>query len=196
MFTVLLTLFVAVILAYIFQNVTKPRNFPPGPKWYPFLGSGTLVENMTKDMGSQWKALSKLAKQYSTNTLGLKLGQQLVIVVFGEKNIRQVLNEKEFEGRPDSFFIRLRCFGKRLGITFTDGPLWREHRQFTMKQLRNVGFGKTNMEKEIQEETKNLIKQLEQYNKSISPRNFLGSAVTNILWKYVAGMMSPLNYCH
>lgn len=70
---------------------------------------------MTKDLGCQWKAFKKLAQEYSTNTLGLKLGGNFVIVVFGEKNIRKVFNEKEYEGRPDSFFIRLRCFGQRLG---------------------------------------------------------------------------------
>lgn len=87
----------------------------PGPKWYPFLGCGTLVENTTKELGSQLKAFAKLSKEYSTQTLGLKLGRDLVVVVFGEKNIKQVFTGKEFEGRPDTYFLRLRCFGKRLG---------------------------------------------------------------------------------
>lgn len=65
--------------------------------------------------GSQWKALSHLAKEYSTEVLGLKLGSDLVVVVYGDRNIRQVFIDSEFEGRPDSFFIKLRCFGKRMG---------------------------------------------------------------------------------
>lgn len=75
---------------------------------------------MTTKYGSQWKGLSELAKEYSTQVLGLKLCSELVVVVYGVKNIRQVFTEKEFEGRPNSFFIRLRCLGKRMGkdITF------------------------------------------------------------------------------
>lgn len=60
-----------------------------------------------------------MAKEFSTSVLGLKMGMELVVVVYGEKNIRQVFTEKEFEGRPDNFFIRLRCLGKRLGNNFS-----------------------------------------------------------------------------
>lgn len=70
---------------------------------------------MKKTHGSQWKALSYLAKLYSTQILGLKLGTEPVIVVYGKNNIRRVFTGMEFEGRPDSFFFRLRCLGKRNG---------------------------------------------------------------------------------
>lgn len=79
------------------------------------VGSSNVVRKLTKLYGSQWKALSHLAKEYSTEVLGLKLGSDLVVVVYGDRNIRQVFIDSEFEGRPDSFFIKLRCFGKRMG---------------------------------------------------------------------------------
>ncbi|CAH2221176.1 jg27851, partial [Pararge aegeria aegeria] len=86
------------------------------PKWYPIFGCSTLVQKYTKLYGSQWKALSQMAKEYSTQVLGIKLGLEPIVVVFGENNIRRVFMEREFEGRPNSFFIRLRCLGKRMGI--------------------------------------------------------------------------------
>ncbi|XP_059057728.1 probable cytochrome P450 305a1 [Achroia grisella] len=188
MLTLTFALLVLIVTGYILKSIVKPKKFPPGPGWFPFLGSSNVVQNMSKMYGSQWKGLSMLAKEYSTQVLGLKLGRDLVIVVYGEKNIRQVFTEAEFEGRPDNFFLRLRCLGKRAGITFTDGPVWREHRQFTVKHLRNVGFGKTLMEKEIQNEMCNVLRYIEKNNdKPIHPKNLLATAVMNVLWKYVAG---------
>ncbi|KAL4717637.1 hypothetical protein ACJJTC_000786 [Scirpophaga incertulas] len=181
----LLSIFVT---GYIIRTITKPRKFPPGPKWYPFLGCSTLVQNMARKHGSQWKGLSKLAKEYSTDVLGLKLVNELVVVIYGECNIRRVFLEKAFEGRPDSFFFRLRCLGKRIGITFTDGPQWKAHRYFTVKHLKIVGFGKVGMETAIQDELCNIVNKINK-NKgtNINLKTIMPVAVMNVLWKYVAG---------
>ncbi|XP_048005692.1 probable cytochrome P450 305a1 [Leguminivora glycinivorella] len=184
----LFAILVTFLTGYILQTITKPKKYPPGPKWLPFVGCGNLVQKMSKLHGSQWKALSQIAKEYSTQVLGLKLGSELVIVVYGDRNIRQVLMEPEFEGRPNSFFIKLRCFGKRMGITSADGPLWREHRKFAVKHLKNVGFGKASMEQEIQHEMARLVEYIRSNSyKPISPKSILATAVMNVLWKYVAG---------
>ncbi|XP_028159269.1 probable cytochrome P450 305a1 [Ostrinia furnacalis] len=188
MFMTIITVLLLLITGYVIRNITKPRNYPPGPKWYPFLGCSGVVQSISAKHGSQWKGLSELAKEYSTQVLGLKLCGELVVVVYGTKNIRQVFTGKEFEGRPNSFFIKLRCLGKRMGITFADGPLWREHRQFTVKHLRNIGFGKTGMERDIQSELSNILDYIDKNNdKPINPKNILPAAVMNVLWKYVAG---------
>lgn len=105
-------------------NALPPRSiylkfFSPGPKWFPFFGCNGIISSRMGKYGSQWKVISEMAKEHSTNILGLKLGGELVVVVFGEKNIRQVATEKEFDARPDSFFLRLRTFGKRVGESRT-----------------------------------------------------------------------------
>lgn len=73
------------------------------------------MEIRTRKYGSQWKAISEMAKEYNTDVLGLRLGNENVVVVFGEKNIHQVSSDKEFDGRPDSFTLRLRCLGEKKG---------------------------------------------------------------------------------
>ncbi|XP_045785006.1 probable cytochrome P450 305a1 [Maniola jurtina] len=179
---------IVLIFVYIFSTVIKPKKYPPGPRWYPFFGCFGLINSRMKQHGSQWKVLSEMAKEFSTKVLGLKLGNQLVVVVYGEKNIRQVTTEKEFDARPDSFFLKLRTFGKRVGITFVDGPLWREHRPFTMKHLRKQGFGKPPMEQDIQAQLNNILDVLGKSNgSSISIRTPMSIALVNIIWKYVAG---------
>ncbi|XP_034839373.1 probable cytochrome P450 305a1 [Maniola hyperantus] len=188
MFPIIIAVIVLLVTGCIIRSVTKPKNFPPGPKWYPLFGCSTIVQKYTKVYGSQWKGLSQLAKEYSTQVLGIKLGLEPIVVVFGQNNIRRVFMEKEFEGRPNSFFIRLRCLGKRMGITFADGELWKEHRQFTVKHLKNVGFGKTAMEVEIKKELRSILDYINRHkSKPINPKTILAMSVMNILWKFTAG---------
>lgn len=46
-----------------------------------------------------------------------------------------------------------------LGIFFTDGPFWKNQRRFTLRHLRDYGFGRRfeELEIEIGEEINNLI---------------------------------------
>ncbi|KAF9410268.1 hypothetical protein HW555_010617 [Spodoptera exigua] len=151
------------------------------PVWFPFIGSSGILQKMTKKHGSEWRACLELSKQYSTNVLGMRLSTELLVVVFGEKNVRQVFNEKEFDNRPDNFFARLR-------ITFANGEVWKEHRQFAVKNLKYVGYGKTQMEKEIQNALSSLLEQIKESNdKPINIANLLSESVINVLWKFVAG---------
>lgn len=57
-----------------------------------------------------------------------------------------------------------------------------------MKYLKNVGFGKAAMEKDIQTELSHIIQKImNQCNKPIIPKEMLAAAVMNVLWKSVAG---------
>lgn len=49
------------------------------------------------------------------NVVGLRLGRDLVVTVFGPEAVREVLTREELNGRPDGYFFRMRTFGKRLG---------------------------------------------------------------------------------
>lgn len=49
--------------------------------------------------------------------LGLKLGNQKLVVISTHDLVKQVLLQNEFNGRPDGFFFRVRSFGKRKGIS-------------------------------------------------------------------------------
>ena len=61
------------------------------------------------------EAVATLAREHDTPVLGLKLGADLTIVVFGHELVKQVFVREEFDGRPDTFFIRLRAMGGRRG---------------------------------------------------------------------------------
>jgi hypothetical protein len=48
------------------------------------------------------------------------------------------------------------------GVIFTDGPLWVEHRRFTIRNLKDFGFGKKDAEGIILEETEELMKEIKE----------------------------------
>jgi hypothetical protein len=48
------------------------------------------------------------------------------------------------------------------GVVFTDGPLWIEHRRFTIRHLKDFAFGKKSAEGVILEETKELVEEMKE----------------------------------
>jgi methyl farnesoate epoxidase/farnesoate epoxidase len=46
------------------------------------------------------------------------------------------------------------------GVFFSDGTFWVEQRRFTLRHLRDFGFGKSNMETSIFEEIEEVINEL------------------------------------
>lgn len=120
--------------------------------------------------------------------MGLKLGRELVVVALSYPLVKDVHLQEVFEGRPDTFFLRLRTMGTRKGITCTDGQLWYEHRNFAMKQMRHVGYGRTQMEQHIEKETDSLLQFIEEFKgQAVRPGSFLAQSVINVLWSMTAG---------
>lgn len=78
--------------------------------------------------------------------------------------------------------------GSRLGITCTDGSLWHEQRAFLVRQLRNVGFGRSKMEICIQNELGEILKFIDNKREIFGgENNFLATSVINILWTFTCG---------
>ncbi|ETN61335.1 cytochrome P450 4c21 [Anopheles darlingi] len=154
---------VALVLYRLYCSVFKPRpsKFPPGPPNLPFLeGYGVMLLLNFKHMH---KAATALCNFYRTKLLGLSLVGYSTVVVNDLRVAREVLNRKEFDGRPDLFLARLRdqSFNLR-GIFFTDGPSWKEQRWFILRFLRDYGFGRRfpEHEAEVNSELLSLIEML------------------------------------
>lgn len=133
-------------------------------------------------------AFEELSKIYDSPVLGLKLGSDLVVVGLTYPIVKEIHNKEEFDGRPDNFFLRLRTMGTRLGITCTDGAHWTEHRQFVVRHLRQLGYGRQAMETQIQEQLQELVSLVKDLNgKPTWPGTFLPPSVINILWTFTTG---------
>lgn len=79
------------------------------------MGNSSLLKRLSILHGGFHKALMLLADSYKTAILGLKLGEDLFVVVFSKDLVKQVFSRDEFQARPDSYFIRLRTMGSRKG---------------------------------------------------------------------------------
>ncbi|GLV43688.1 Cytochrome P450 304a1 [Carabus blaptoides fortunei] len=129
------------ICVQIYKYVTyKPNNFPPGPIRLPVLGSYLfcLLENFNFPQVT----LLRWAKKYGS-IYSMYLGDIPTVIVSDNEICKEVLNRTEFDGRPDMFATRIRNVGlQKLGIFFTDGPQWHEQRRFTLRHMRDYGFGR------------------------------------------------------
>ena len=64
----------------------------------------------------------------------------------------------------------------------SDGPLWQEHRQFSLKVLHELGMGKPVLEQKIQEEAAILVSTIRsEGGQSIDPGQYLALATSNII---------------
>ena len=71
---------------------------------------------------------------------------------------------------------------------FANGKEWQEQRRFTLKNLRDLGFGKTSMESLIQEEIEKCIEMLKHDAGKPTKLNLkLNIAIINALWKLLTG---------
>lgn len=124
--------------------------------------------------------------------MGLKLINDYVVIVSGRKLIKQLYNREELNSRPDGFFFRIRTFNERLGIVFTDGRQWEDQRNFSVKTLKSLGFGKSSMIEHIENEAKELALNLEkQCNHKIhiqrADSNIFDISVMNVMWTLLRG---------
>ena len=79
-----------------------------------------------------------------------------------------------------------------LGIMFFDGPYWQEQRRFTLRHLRDLGFGRTSSENIFQEEIHQLLGDLRTSAASNSERivdlkGAFSVSIINVLWAIVGG---------
>lgn len=152
------------------------------------MSNTSYIRALARKLGGQHLAFEELSRIYDTPVLGLKLGRDLVVVGLTYPIVKEIHNKEEFDGRPDNFFLRLRTMGTRLGITCTDGAHWSEHRNFVVRHLRQLGYGRQAMETHIQEQLQELVGVVKEFNgKPVWPGTFLPPSVINILWTFTTG---------
>lgn len=156
---VIVAIFVALIIYRCYKYCFyRPKNFPPGPPRIPLIGSYLfilLINHKYKHL-----AINTLCKYYKTTVLGFFTGEVLSVVANDPKSVREMLFKHEFDGRNDIVLARLRepNFNVK-GIFFTDGAFWLHQRRFTLRNLRDFGFGRRYQEYEVEvlDEMKNLV---------------------------------------
>jgi methyl farnesoate epoxidase/farnesoate epoxidase len=78
------------------------------------------------------------------------------------------------------------------GLVFVDGDFWQEQRRFTLRHLRDLGFGKTSIEDQMMDEISDLILDITEAAKSdpdhvVDFKAIFTVSVFNILWVVIGG---------
>ncbi|XP_017769406.1 PREDICTED: probable cytochrome P450 304a1 [Nicrophorus vespilloides] len=132
---------VALFVIYLIKiNRDRPENFPPGPPKLPVYGSYWYV--LKENFQFAHRALDGLAKKYKTDILGFYLGDTPAVCTFSTELNKELLTKDEFYGKAESILTQARGNGKRIGIFFVDGMYWQDQRRFTLRHLRDYGFGR------------------------------------------------------
>lgn len=186
--------FVVVFIIFLCLDCRKPKNFPPGPKWLPIIGSALFVHSERIRTGMLWKAMMTIAANYKHNgVVGFKVGKDKTVVAISADSIREMTLNEHLDGRPIGLLYETRTWGKRLGVMLTDGELWVDQRRFVMRHLKEFGFARRGMVDMIQTEAQHMLADYRKIvNKSngaalISMQDAFNSYVLNTLWCMTAG---------
>jgi cytochrome P450 len=80
------------------------------------------------------------------------------------------------------------------GIIFTRGKAWTDQRRFTLKVLKDFGFGKSSMEDTLVEEVDKFCKQIKKsIGIAVNPGLKMNISILNALWGMITGEKLPLD---
>lgn len=75
-----------------------------------------IVQRLRKELGGYlYLATAKLAEQYDAGCLGLRIGKDRAVVCLDFDIIKEMLNNEDFDGRPQGPFYETRTWGVRRG---------------------------------------------------------------------------------
>nr|QST15077.1 CYP370C8 protein [Diaphanosoma celebensis] len=170
---------VGVLLFLLYAATARPRRFPPGPFNLPLVGYLPFLDRRV------YRSFRDLSEIYG-DVFSLNVGTFRVVVLSSFESIRDAFKEEAFAGRPDLPFLLLRSY--RRGITFSQGPNWTEMRRFTVRHLRDFGFGKSTLEGMVQDEISELLGRLEEdVGHPVQLDHRFNLAVVNALWTITTG---------
>ncbi|CAO2585411.1 Cytochrome P450 2C70 [Lemmus lemmus] len=144
---------------------------PPGPTPLPIVGNILQV-----DVKNINKSLSMLSKEYGP-VFTVYLGMKPTVVLYGYEALKEALIDRgdEFSGKTQSSLLSKVSQG--LGISFSNGEIWKQTRRFSLMVLRSMGMGKKTIEDRIQEEVFYLLEALRKTNGSPCDPSYLLACV-------------------
>ena len=128
---------------------------PPGPPMHPIFGN---IPTMSKLDPRPQFAFHSIAMEFG-NLVRLKMGPKFMLLVSGFEEMKELHGNEITENRANLQTANLIYRGKfqSKGILFNYGEEFKELRRFTLKSLRDLGFGKNSSEEIILEECREVV---------------------------------------
>ena len=183
---VIYTLILTIITIKIIQNVMfkMKYKYPPGRKGIPFIGD--MLEPIgTARVLQNLKLANEYGDMHTTNTLGFR---QVVINSMDVLREINIEHSNDFNHRP--IWIKA-LVNLSPGIVFKGVGNFEDNKKFVLRNLKNHGMGKSEMELKILNEIEDLMKFLE-CNESLDPHDIFDIFSSNMIcylcfgksWKY------------
>ncbi|CAG7732547.1 unnamed protein product [Allacma fusca] len=114
-------------------------------------------------------------------------GSKRTYVLSELKSLREVFNDSEHNDRPYNEALYLLRDGLH-GVVASSGQEWVEQRRFTLRHLRDFGFGKMAGEELIMFEVNDLLSKFSKdVGNPVSLSKTFNMAILNILWRITTG---------
>ena len=171
------------ILFSISKIFGRNRLRPPGPPCVPFLGSLPFLD-MSKGFLS-WGLDPRVTKHALAF---VKLGGLQVNIINDFNLAKELFEKEEFSGRnPDQLIREIRFWNDiPRGIIFTEGSKWSAQRRFSLKTLKDFGFGRKSIEGSIHFEVDEMVENFFTSDDDILLGSEFNIPIINILWQMVA----------
>ncbi|XP_045133381.1 cytochrome P450 2L1-like [Portunus trituberculatus] len=173
-----LELFIFALLVLLLRYYfTRPSGMPPGPMVIPYLGNFLRLDIAL---------VKKYRKKYG-NIFMTELGPNKFIFLCNYKLIKESMSKVELSDRPQFDLGFILSEGVPAGVIMTNGKHWQNARRFLLRNLRDLGMGKTYLEDAIQREAQLLVEDFKTLSGSptLFPKS-LNVAVLNVVWQMVA----------
>lgn len=171
----------AVFLFLLLQVLKKPANYPPGRWGLPLVGYVPLPGPTVQDH------LRSLHKKHGDVYLW-RMGTQVMVFVHDFRLLRDAFNRQEFSDRPDWLLYRSEN-NVAYGVVSSNNLTWHNNRRFSLRQLRDLGMGKSKLVDAVQLRAMWLAENFSKTaGKGTTPIALpLKVAITNVIWQLVGG---------
>ncbi|XP_049762275.1 probable cytochrome P450 304a1 [Schistocerca cancellata] len=148
---------VLLLILLVKSAYSRPDNFPPGPPALPIWGS--YIQLLLENYKFPYKVMDAFTRRYNSKLVGFYFGPLPVVVISDYEAAKEAFNNPSLQGRISNVAIKQRMPHEDLGINFRVGPELMEQRRFTLRYLRDFGFGRRSdhLESEIEAEMAELV---------------------------------------
>ena len=180
-------LILATCVLLLIRRWWNRRNLPPGPFSLPFFGA---IFSVKGGLGGRAFSNPEFAAKYGPVVRFDAMSKSYFI--FNDfAQVKELFNKEVVSARGQNYFLQnIRGPGKpNHGLINTCGQPWTSHKRFTLKTLKDFGFGKNSLDEVIHEEADELINSLIEVNEAngeVKMDTNFNVAVINVLWKLVA----------
>ncbi|KAK3870138.1 hypothetical protein Pcinc_024594 [Petrolisthes cinctipes] len=168
------------LLVLLYLSLRKPPGLPPGRWGLPLVGYVPLT---TRSIPQQ---LADLRNKHGDIYMW-RIGTQIQVFLHDHQLIKEAFTRPEFQDRVDFKGFRFMDPNK-LGLVQSNGEHWHNNRRFTLRQLRDLGMGKSKLVSAVQSQSSLLVQEFKKQAGRPAPiPNTLSLAIINVIWHMVSG---------